>query len=157
MPADLAFVHSVSVLLLRFVHAVFSDGSDAHSALPMDEVLHKARTSQALIYWIYLIEEGEDPGGAPQHFNAWRDIPAHEREFRTLRKTVGESGGRIEVVDSPDQLATAFAGILAELREQYVLGYYPSNRRNDGAWHNVRVRVRGDGLVVRARDGYLDY
>ncbi len=38
-----------------------------------------------------------------------------------------------------------------------MIGYYPSNRRNDGAWHNVRVRVRGDSLAIRARDGYLDY
>lgn len=141
----------------RRVLIVFSDGSDAHSALPMEEVLHKARTSQALIYWVYLIEEGADPGKVPQYLNAWRDIPAHEREFRALRRAVNESGGRIKVVDSPDQLRTAFAEILGELREQYVLGYYPSNSRNDGAWHNVRIRVRGENLSIRTRDGYLDY
>ncbi len=42
-----------------------------------------------------------------------------------------------------------------ELREQYVIGYYPSDNRNDGAWHEVRVRLRGN-VRVRARDGYYD-
>ena len=53
-------------------------------------------------------------------------------------------------------VAPAFAEVLRELREQYVLGYYPSELRNDGAWHRVEIRLRRRGLVARTR-GYIDY
>ena len=52
---------------------------------------------------------------------------------------------------------TAFGEILAELREQYVLGYYPGSNRNDGSWHRVLVRTRDETLAVRTRGGYVDY
>ena len=50
----------------------------------------------------------------------------------------------------------------ADLRNQYVIGYNPTNRTADGAWHNIRVRIRTEGLpkemsdlTVRARQGYF--
>ena len=60
-------------------------------------------------------------------------------------------------LDDIADLEGAFAGILAELREQYVLGCYPSVDRGDGQWHDVKVRVGRSGVVVRAREGYIDY
>ena len=46
---------------------------------------------------------------------------------------------------------------IAELREQYVIGYYPSEDLGDGAWHDVKVRVQRPGVTVRTREGYFDY
>ena len=140
----------------RRVAVLFSDGEDVHSVLPMREVLRKARSSQALIYWIFLREEGADDE-VRTYTTSWRDAEANLEEARLLRQAIRESGGRIEVVEHPDALAEAFAGILAELREQYVLGFYPSQDRGDGEWHDVKVRVDRAGVVVRAREGYLDY
>ena len=54
------------------------------------------------------------------------------------------------------EMAPTFAEILAELRGQYVLGYYPSRSRNDGAWHSVKVKTSFATLEVRASTGYLD-
>jgi Ca-activated chloride channel homolog len=49
----------------------------------------------------------------------------------------------------------------ADLRNQYVIGYKPTNGASDGAWRDIRVRIRPDGLPkemsdlnVRARKGY---
>jgi len=50
-----------------------------------------------------------------------------------------------------------FLDVLRELREQYVLGYYPSNERNNRAWHRVKVGVRGAGLDARTAEGYIDF
>jgi len=47
--------------------------------------------------------------------------------------------------------------ILEELREQYVLGYYPSNRKDDGLWHRIRVKVKRSGTDVRTHRGYIDF
>ncbi len=140
----------------RRVVVLFSDGADVHSVLTMNEVLRKARLSQALIYWIYLPEAG-DEDGAPSYTSAWRNIEGNKLQFRQLREAVRESGGRVHPLESLDQMDEAFAGILAELREQYVLGYYPTIAQADGSWHAVKVKVKKSGLDVRTRGGYLDY
>ena len=140
----------------RRVVVLFSDGEDVHSVLGMKDVLQKARASQALIYWIFLSEEGADEE-VRTYTTSWRDAEANLKEAKLLRQAIRESGGRIEVVEDPAALNEAFAGILAELREQYVLGYYPSEDRGDGKWHDVKVRVDRSGVAVRAREGYVDY
>ncbi len=140
----------------RRVVVLFSDGSDVHSVLPMEGVLQKARSSRALIYWIQLRDPREN-SEVPEYTSSWRNVEANRREFKELRLAIQDSGGRIEVVESLEELEEAFAGILAELREQYVLGYYPSEAKHDGGWRDVRVRVEKSGLDVRTRGGYFDY
>ncbi len=138
----------------RKVVVLFSDGADVHSALSMDTVVKKARTSSALVYWIHLQEAGGDE--PPSFSSSWRDRDANADEFKMLEQAVNRSGGRAEILSSPEQIGPAFREIIAELREQYVLGFYPSRSRNDGSWHDVDVRVRGMGVRVRHRGGYLD-
>lgn len=138
----------------RRVIVLFSDGTDVQSVLSMSSVLEKARRSRAIIYWIRLRKPGE--GEIPAYTTAWRDVESNREEFRTLRETIVETGGRIEEVESVDGLDDAFAGILSELREQYVIGYYPTRAVGDGSWHEVKVRLNKPGSV-RAREGYIDY
>jgi Ca-activated chloride channel homolog len=138
----------------RPVVVLLSDGTDAHSALPMQEVLWKIRRSQALLYWILLEGEGKSSGDTIS--TAWRDGDANKEELELLRKGVEQSGGAIYSIARPEELVGAFRSILGELREQYVLGYYPSNSRHDGAWHRVKVEVKPLGLRVRHRGGYVD-
>lgn len=135
---------------------LFSDGSDAHSALKMKQVLDKANRSEALIYWIHLRAEGEKPDEVPKYTTAWRDVAANQEEFQDLRTAVRASGGRVEVLTSLDQMSEAFVEILAELREQYVLGYYPSERTS-GEWRQVKVRIQRPGVRVRTREGYFSF
>lgn len=138
----------------RRVVLLLSDGADVHSVLGMQDVLWKARRSQALIYWIRLEGEGRYHGGS---FNStWRNYTQNKEEWRLLEQSVEDSGGRIVSV-AVDDVAAAFREVLAELREQYVLGYYPSSIRNDGSWHNIQVRIRGGGFSVRTRNGYIDF
>ncbi len=137
----------------RRVVVLLSDGIDVASVLRASEVLRAARRSQALIYWLRL--GSLNARGA--HSSAWRDAEEHRREYQFLTETVEQSGGRILTLSHIDETAAAFAGVLEELREQYVLGYYPSVSRGDGSWHEVEVRVRGRGLRVRTREGYFDF
>jgi Ca-activated chloride channel family protein len=140
----------------RRVVVLFSDGEDVHSVLSMSDVIQKARSSQALIYWIFLREPGQDDD-VRTYTTSWRDADANLKEAKMLRRAIGESGGRIEVVETLAELDDAFVGILAELREQYVVGYYPSADHGDGKWHDVKVRVERSGVAVRTREGYIDY
>jgi len=141
----------------RRVVVVLSDGLDAHSVLSASDVLLKARQSQALVYWIRL-QEGVKEGDAdlPPLFSAWRNAAWYRQQLKTLDETVVESGGRVTAVRELSELAPAFAEVMRELREQYVLGYYPSNQKDNGRWHEVKVKVARDGVKVRTREGYLD-
>lgn len=138
----------------RRVVVLFTDGADLHSVLEMKDVLWKARRSRALIYWIQL---QEDEGSRASFSTAWRDADGNDRELEMLQQAVEQSGGRIAVITRIDAIEEAFREILAELREQYVLGYYPSQVRNDGSWHAVKVRVDRPGIKIRTTGGYVDF
>lgn len=137
----------------RPVVVLLSDGIDVHSALPMKEVVWKASRSQALVYWIQLTVEGKKSGDTLS--TAWRNGDQQKEEMEQLRVAVEQSGGEILPITRPEELTQAFGNILAELRAQYVLGYYPSNAVGDGSWHKVRVAVKGTERV-RHRGGYVD-
>jgi len=51
--------------------------------------------------------------------------------------------------------------VALELRNQYVLGYIPSDSTRDGRWHRVRVKVKSPRgmarLHVRAKHGYYAF
>ena len=141
----------------RRVVILLSDGIDSHSALSMTEVRKAARSSQAIIYWIRMNDTGHATDELPSLSSTWRDMASHRREFQELVETVQESGGRIVAVNSLDRIGPAFVDILKELRGQFVLGYNPSERRHDGTWRKVVVKVKDSAFTVHTRDGYLDY
>lgn len=136
----------------RRVVVLLTDGIDVESGLDMEQVLWMVGRSQALVYWIRVLEEDTDLA----RFTSWRDATGHRRELQLLAQAVQESGGRIVDIHDLQQAESVFREILRELREQYVLGYYPSDNSNDGSWHEVEVRVRGP-YSVRTREGYIDF
>ncbi len=138
----------------RRLIVVLSDGVDVDSLLEMEQVEDVAARSQALVYWIRLIDEESGPDVT--HLSAWRGREEHRREIDGLRRLVETSGGRILDLPQVEEAEAAFRDILAELREQYVLGYYPTHSEGDGRWHSVKVDVKGSGLSVRSRAGYRD-
>jgi VWFA-related protein len=139
----------------RKVVILVSDGVDIESVLTMAQVQAIARQSQAVLYWLRL-RRMDEALPLTELFSAWRDGEGHRRELELLRSAVLESGGRIETLDSLEQIQAGLQTLLAELREQYVLGYYPSAHKGRGAWHDLELKVRGDGLQVRTQEGYLE-
>ncbi len=134
----------------RRVVVLLSDGADVLSVLRMRDVLWKVRRSDALIYWIRLQEKMQE------FSSAWRDFRGNRAEWQGLERAVKESGGEVRSLDEIGQIRPAFEEIMAELRGQYVLGYYPTRPRSDGAWRPVKVVVDQPGAKVRFRAGYID-
>ena len=143
----------------RRVMILLSDGVDTHSVVGMPQVFEVARKTNALVYWIRI--SGDDDGrprdGSVHMTSAWKNADQYHEQFQLLTQVVDESGGRILDVGSPDEIRPVFIDILKELREQYVLGFYPNNRQNDGRWHKVKVGVAGEDVEVRAPRGYVDH
>jgi Ca-activated chloride channel family protein len=135
----------------RRVVVLISDGADVLSALGIEDVAWKVRRADVLIYWVRLERE------PPSFSSSWRNSDQNRAEWAGLEATVAESGGRIVSLGSIEEIDHVLQDIMTELRDQYVLGYYPSDRRHDGDWRQVRVRVADGRAKVRFRSGYVDH
>jgi hypothetical protein len=71
-----------------------------------------------------------------------------------LNELANRSGGRLHRADTLAMLPQAFAAIAAELRTQYSLGYYPTNKNRDGKYRKIQVKTTRKDVAVRARPGY---
>lgn len=71
-----------------------------------------------------------------------------------LIELANRSGGRLLRADTLGSLPDAFAKIAAELRTQYAIGYYPTNKARDGQYRKIKVKSTRKNVVVRARPGY---
>ena len=115
---------------------ILSDGEDRYSAALPQEVLDHARHADVLVY----------------PMSVGRRAPAMFAEVAAL------TGGRSFHPRNERELDRALTDVATELRMQYLIGYAPA-RQGTGAqevrWHGIEVRVRGNGLRVRARDGYF--
>jgi len=71
-----------------------------------------------------------------------------------LKEVADRSGGQVYRADNIGALPQAFAAIAAELRTQYLLGYYPSNPERDGSYRKISVKTTRKDIAIRARPGY---
>jgi von Willebrand factor type A domain len=73
-----------------------------------------------------------------------------------LQELAAKSGGKLHRADTLDSLPTTFARIANELRNQYSLGYYPTNPSRAGKFRKIQIKVTRKDAVVRARPGYRE-
>lgn len=71
-----------------------------------------------------------------------------------LLELANKSGGRLLKADTLQSLPEAFAKIAAELRTQYAIGYYPTDKNTDGTYRKIKVATTRKNTSVRARPGY---
>jgi len=70
-----------------------------------------------------------------------------------LEKLAAASGGGYFKLTSTADLDATFARVVDELHHQYLIGFEP--HKLDGKSHQLEVRVKGSGLVARARRSYV--
>jgi VWFA-related protein len=108
---------------------IISDGGDNDSRYTETEIRRAVRETGV---WIYAI--GVYAGGLVA-------LPEEERGGpKLLTELAEETGGRHFAVHSATELPGAAAKIALELRNQYLLGYCPTNVEPDGKDHKVRCR-----------------
>ncbi|HMF96988.1 MAG TPA: VWA domain-containing protein [Vicinamibacterales bacterium] len=117
---------------------VISDGGDNASTAQLDDVLKRARDSNAAIYTVGIYDES--------------DIDRNPRVLKALAQT---TGGERYLPHSPSELLRTCNLIAREIRSGYTIGYVPPD--HDGAYHHVRVvvDVQQRKLNVRTRPGYF--
>ncbi len=68
-------------------------------------------------------------------------------------RTLADATDGIAVINNND-LDVGMKRISDDLTSYYLLGYYSTNGKLDGRFHNIKVRVKRPGVNVRARKGY---
>jgi VWFA-related protein len=68
-------------------------------------------------------------------------------------KTMATATDGIAIVDTTD-LDGRLRRIVDDLSSYYLIGYTPTNTRHDGKFREITVRVKREGVAVRARSGY---
>jgi Ca-activated chloride channel homolog len=125
---------------------IISDGGDNHSRYSEEDIRKYAREADVQIYAIGLYT----PGGGPttEEING----PGLLSELTLL------TGGRTFAVGSLKDLPDIATKISMELRNQYVVGYRPSDHAHDGKWRKIKIKLRPPKglppLTVYAKNGY---
>ena len=74
------------------------------------------------------------------------------RAQESMRTFADETGGLAFV--SSNDIDDAFRRVIADNSSYYLLGYVSPDRRRDGRYHRMSVRVKRPGLRVRTRNSY---
>ena len=91
------------------------------------------------------------------HLNRFEDTV----DIEALRQLAEPTGGRAVLLEGKhkkngvDQIDQAALEVSAELRNQYTLGYYSTNKAKDGTFRRVEVKAKNPNYIVRNRIGYL--
>ncbi len=124
---------------------IISDGGDNHSRYTEREIKSMVKEADVQIYSIGIFTPGATQ---PEEIAG----PAMLTDISDV------TGGRMFKIDNLNELADVATKIGIELRNQYVLGYRPSNKAKDGHWRKIRVKlIPPKGLShmnVFARTGY---
>jgi len=78
---------------------------------------------------------------------------AYKRATHYLRLLADNTGGHFQYAQSAKALARAFELIAAQLRQQYVIGYYPKEKTN--SQRKIEVKVAAPNTSVQTRKSYL--
>lgn len=120
---------------------LISDGGDTTSKLKIREAIESAQRADTVIYAI-----SNRIGGF--YRRAYGNSGALKRYARA-------TGGTAFFPKRPQEFRRAFEAIEQELRSQYLLSYQSSNRKRDGSYRSIKVKLHNKkGLRVKARRGY---
>jgi Ca-activated chloride channel family protein len=126
---------------------IISDGGDNHSRYSENDVRKFVQEADVQVYAIGIYEDAPC-GFTPEECNG----PSLLGELTQM------TGGRTFTASSLNDLPDIATKISMELRNQYVLGYRPSNKARDGKWRKIKVKLRPPKglppLTVYARNGY---
>lgn len=129
----------------RKVIVLITDGGDTISKVDYKEAVRAAEEAEALVYSIIIV---------PIENSAGRETGGEH----ALIQLSEDTGGKYYYATSTAQLDDAFQKISDELRTQYLLAYYPSQRTSLSEFRRIEVKITGvpnaSAYRVRHRAGY---
>ena len=118
---------------------ILTDGEDQGSQLKIKDAIEAAQKADSIVYVLLIADRG----------GMWNGFGEG-----AMKKLATETGGRvIDVGNKFNKLKEAFDQIALELRNQYSLGYTPTNAQADDTYRKVEIRSKQD-YKIQARSGY---
>jgi VWFA-related protein len=128
----------------RKVLVLYTDGGDTRSAVDFGDVLGMLKASDVTVYAIGFLEHQSSSVRGEQRMR--------------LEQIARATGGTAHFPFSADQLDAVYGKIADELASRYTLGYLSTDERADGAWRDVKIRLKRPELKdvkIRTRPGYF--
>jgi Ca-activated chloride channel homolog len=129
----------------RKVMVLITDGGDTASKFDYKQAVRAAEEAEAIVYSIIIV---------PIESSAGRETGGEH----ALIQLSDDTGGKYYYATSTSDLDEAFHKISDELRTQYLLAYYPSQRTSFSEFRRIEVKIAGmpeaSGYRVRHRAGY---
>jgi len=123
---------------------VVTDGEDNASRNSLEKTIREIQKTDTVIYTIGLLGQ--------------ENKKEAKRARKALEQIAAASGGLSYFPENVDDVHSICEQVAHDIRNQYILAYYPTNSRRDGTFRAVSVTVippRGRGkLLARTRNGY---
>jgi Ca-activated chloride channel homolog len=127
---------------------ILSDGGDNHSRYRENEIKRLVKEANTQLYAIGIFDPLESRSRTLEELNG----PSLLSEITEM------TGGRVFAAENPNELPDIASKVGTELRNQYVLGYKPSNKAHDARWRRIKIKLRVPGglppLKVYSKRGY---
>jgi Ca-activated chloride channel family protein len=121
---------------------MYTDGGDTRSAITQGELVDLLRSSDVTMYAIgYLEHQGS----------------ARHNQAQVLQRLSSVTGGQAFFPGRLKDVDKMYEKILREIAARYSLGYVSTDRRMDGRWRDVKIRLvhpRLKDARIRTRAGY---
>jgi Ca-activated chloride channel family protein len=127
---------------------IISDGGDNSSRYNENDLKRLVREADTQLYSVGIFDPFDYRSRTPEELNG----PSLLSEVTEL------TGGRAFSVGDVNELPDIATKIGAELRNQYIVGYRPSNKSHDARWRKIKIKLRTPKglppLSVYAKTGY---
>ena len=126
---------------------VVTDGDDDASRKSFEYTVKAAEESDAAIYAIGVFSDDDRKNS--------KKMVRHSK--KVLTEIAEATGGMAYFPENLDEVTPICEQVARDIRNQYTLGYYPTNTAKDGTFRAVQVQTliaHGRKLSVRTRTGY---
>src|SRR5579863_4255315 len=121
---------------------VVTDGEDNASSLTLEQAVKQLQQENGpSVYAIGILGDEEHPKRA-------------KKALETIAQRTGGMAFFPKTLDEVDQISRTIAN---DIRNQYTIGYKPTNPKNAGGFRQIRVDAKAKGfgkLMVRTKSGY---
>jgi Ca-activated chloride channel homolog len=123
---------------------IFTDGGDTRSTLSYVDLMNAVKASDVTVYAIGFLEHQ----------------PASVRTTQRLQlaQLADQTGGQAFFPSTMKEVESLYDRIVAEIDSRYLLGYVSTDKRTNGAWRSVEVKVTRPDMKqarIRTRKGYF--
>jgi Ca-activated chloride channel family protein len=128
----------------RTILVIYTDGGDTRSTLGFSDVMTLVRASDVTIHVVGFLEHQSSSSRTTQRMR--------------LMDLAQATGGQAFFPSAMKDVEAAYDKIVAQIRNQYTLGYTSTNAAQNGRWRKVDVKVVRSDLKdtrVQSRKGYF--